>query len=186
MCRAADLYASLTAFWPTRMRHMFLSTLQHCFGPFKQQQSCLETPHLHTAFVWPLSCRPCRPGQPALLPGPAGAGGSGGPCTALQVARCLWPIRWTVALLWVATEWCFYAFYFRRTYEEFNKIPADCKPKGAQLAAAAAYTAFTAFLEIFYSSIPCCAAAGTFQWLHLLRSARDACVPRAATVQQHC
>jgi hypothetical protein len=58
----------------------------------------------------------------------------GGPLAAWQVARALWPIRWTVALLWVATEWCFYAFYFRRTYEEFNKIPADCKPKGAQLA----------------------------------------------------
>jgi hypothetical protein len=57
----------------------------------------------------------------------------GGPLAAWQVARALWPVRWTVALLWAATEWCFYVFYFRRTYEEFNKIPADCKPKGAQL-----------------------------------------------------
>lgn len=54
----------------------------------------------------------------------------GGPLAAWQVARALWPVRWTVALLWVVTEWCFYVFYFRRTYEDFNKVPAPCKPKG--------------------------------------------------------
>ncbi|WIA21228.1 hypothetical protein OEZ85_000471 [Tetradesmus obliquus] len=73
---------------------------------------------------------PAAPGNPRYFLALLVLVALGGPCTALQVARCLWPIRWTVALLWVATEWCFYAFYFRRTYEEFNKIPADCKPKG--------------------------------------------------------
>lgn len=57
----------------------------------------------------------------------------GGPLVAWRVACMLYPLRWTIAAVLAVTEWCFYIFYFRRTYEDFNRIPAVCRPKGKEL-----------------------------------------------------
>ena len=42
----------------------------------------------------------------------------------------LWPLRWSLAALWVTVEWIYYIFYFRPRYAELDKQPEVHRPAG--------------------------------------------------------
>eukprot|EP00879_Flechtneria_rotunda_P002453 GHRR01002650.1.p1 GENE.GHRR01002650.1~~GHRR01002650.1.p1 ORF type:complete len:398 (+),score=48.43 GHRR01002650.1:380-1573(+) len=51
------------------------------------------------------------------------------PFACYRIACVLWPARWSILALLAIVEWCFYIFWYRRTYNMLNKIPRKCQPE---------------------------------------------------------